>query len=168
MKWWRHLTSIPLEPGTQTDNNGLVIGFRWTVNWEALMKRIAKLFGAIVALVFVVNLLFAFVPMVFAQDATPPAEPVSIWKAVLDMAMKSLVPALWVALGPLAVAGITKGINKVSTAYVPRPIQMILAALVGAVGTGLTGDPSLVATSVTGQVLAATKPETLLTSARPE
>lgn len=116
----------------------------------------------------VVGMVMMLLPLLlFAQEATiaPVAEP--SWKPLLDMAIKSLIPALWMAVGPIAVAGITKAVNSLTTAYVPRPLQVVLSAIVAAVGAGLSGDPSVAITGAVsggiGQVLAATNPATLRT-----
>lgn len=106
--------------------------------------------------------------LAYAQDSAPVAE--SPWQAVMDMALKSLVPALWIALGPILVAGLTKVTNKYVNAYVPRPLQVILSALIGAIGAGLTGDTSSavvgLAGGATAQVYAAAQPSSLLTEAK--
>lgn len=116
----------------------------------------------------VVGMVMAMLPLLlFAQEATiaPVAEP--SWKPLLDMAIKSLIPALWIAVGPVVVAGITSGVNKYAKAYVPRPIQVALSAMVAAVGAGLSGDMSVAITGAAsgaiGQTLAATNPATLKT-----
>jgi len=103
--------------------------------------------------------------LAFAQEAAVSAEP--SWKPLLDMAIKSLVPALWMAVGPVAVAAITKQVNKYTMAYVPRELQVVLSGLIGAVGAGLTGSPEMAVTGMVGgasaQVYAATPPAKLLT-----
>ena len=109
--------------------------------------------------------------LALAQEAavTPAAEPA--WKQLLTMALNSLVPAVWVAVGPMAVAAVTGLVNASSKKYVPRPVQVVLSGLLTAVVAGLSGDVvtagQAVGLGVGSQILAATKPETLLTSAKP-
>jgi hypothetical protein len=110
------------------------------------------------------------VALAYAQER-PIAAPDTPWYVALwQMALVSLVPALWAAIGPLATAAITKAVNTFAHAYVPRPVQVILSACVAAIGAGLVGDPAgLVEAALeggTGQVLAATRPHTLLTDER--
>lgn len=104
-----------------------------------------------------------------AQAQTAEPAPTYDLKGLIDLAMKTLIPSLWVAVGPLAVAGITKIVNSMSTAYVPRSIQVILSSIVSAIGAGLSGDISMVTGAAMGaqaQLLAATQPKTLLTEAK--
>jgi len=103
---------------------------------------------------------------VAAQAQTAEPAPTYDLKGLIDMAVKTLIPSLWLAVGPIAVAGITKLVNSMSTAYVPRPIQVILSGIVSAIGAGLSGDISPVTGMASGaiaQVYAATAPKTLLT-----
>lgn len=132
------------------------------------MRAIRRLLGVMAmvwACVFLVQL-----GMAVAQDAST-ISPEPAWKQILNMAISSLVPTIWVAVGPMMVAAITKGVNMVAGSYVPRPIQVVLSGLFTAIVAGLSGDPSMIAqaagTGVGSQILAATKPETLLTSGRP-
>jgi len=127
------------------------------------MRRIGVLCAVVFAMTFLVR-------AVWAQEAMLSPAPSDPWSMLMEMALKSMIPAIWVAVGPLAVAAITKGVNGLAGAYVPRSVQVILSGLVTAVAAGLAGDASGVAQAVgTGmgsQMLAATRPETLLTSAR--
>lgn len=103
-----------------------------------------------------------------AQEApTPPAFDL---KGLLDAAVHTLLPALWLAVGPMTVAAITAGVNSLSKQYVPRAIQVILSSVVTAVAVGLTGGEAFqgLVAGAGAQALAATKPETLLTSKKPE
>lgn len=129
-----------------------------------MLKRIGILFSCIFAAVFIINL--ALATLGFAQEAAAPAA-APLWKALLDMAIKSLVPALWVAIGPGFVVVVTAAVNKFAQAYVPREIQVVLAGLITATLAGLTGgDPAAgMVQGVSAQTLAATHPDTLLTSA---
>lgn len=134
-----------------------------------MKKKMLRLFAMVFVIAFVVNV----VAYATGYAQTPAAAPSAPWyKALIDMALISLVPALWSAIGPIVVSWITKAVNSATTAYVPRPVQVILSALVTAIGAGLVGDPTGVATAAvagaTGQVLAATNPESLRTSAPPE
>lgn len=129
------------------------------------MRAIMTRCGILSLLVFVVLCVFhaALAVVAAAQDAT--AAPVLDWKAILDMVLKAVVPAVWVAFGPIAVAFITKGVNKVAVAYVPRQVQVVLSGLLTAGLAGLTGG-DMASGLVQGglsQTLAATNPSTLLT-----
>jgi len=94
---------------------------------------------------------------------------------MLETLLHSTLPAIWVAIGPSLVALITKGVNMASTAYVPRWLQGILAAVIGAIFAGVTGEAAGVdpasatvlggVSGAVGQTLAAIKPATLLTEA---
>lgn len=124
----------------------------------------------VMALVYVCTFL-VHLGVALAQDA-PAAAAEPAWKQLLTMAISSLVPAIWVAVGPMAVAAVTKGVNMIAGSYVPRPLQVVLSGLFTAIVAGLSGDVSMIAqaagTGVGSQILAATKPETLLTSGRPD
>jgi len=95
---------------------------------------------------------------------------------MLENILHSILPPIWVALGPLLTAGITKLVNKVATTFVPRFVQTIISGVLMAAVAGLTGDMAGVDTTialslggvsgVTGQILAATSPKTLLTEAK--
>lgn len=95
------------------------------------------------------------------------------WKDILTM----LIPVLWGAIGPVVIAAITKFVNRGLGVYVPRPLQVILSSIMGAVVAGLTGDvsgsagPASIAASAaaggTSQVYAQTRPETLRASQPP-
>lgn len=120
-------------------------------------------FTMIFAIAFGCNLtLYSFG---FAQDA--PAPHTAWWAPLTNMLLVSVLPALWAAVGPLCTAWITRQVNKVSV-YVPRPVQVVLSAGITATLAGITGDPSGIVQAglqgATGQVLAATDPETLLTT----
>lgn len=120
---------------------------------------------------FAIALLIGLSAATIGSAQTQSADPAAPWyRTAWQMALVSLIPALWSALGPLATAAITKGVNTMARTYVPRPMQVILSACVAAIGAGLVGDPSgLVEAAIeggTGQVLAATPPSKLLTDAR--
>lgn len=133
-----------------------------------MLTRFGRLFAMMFLVALSINLMLF--SMGYAQDATPAAAP--WWKAFVDMALVSLLPALWAAVGPTVTAVITKGVNTFAGTYVPRPAQVVLSGLITATLAGLSGDPAGMAQAAvqgaSGQVLAATKPETLLTSARPD
>ena len=63
------------------------------------------------------------------------------WKATLLQGSSVLVPLLWSQFGPLVIRMLTGVVNKVTTAYVPRELQVVLSGLLGAVLAGLSGDP---------------------------
>lgn len=96
----------------------------------------------------------------------------------LMMMILPLLPVLWQAVSPLAIAAITKGVNMVMSKYVPREVQVILASVLGGVLAGTAsaaaGDFNGVVTAGTtiaggvSQVYTATPPEKLLTTAPPE
>lgn len=113
---------------------------------------------------FLLNLmLFSFG---YAQEVPVPTDP--WWKAMLTMAMTSVLPALWAPVGPLVTAWVTKQVNKVSV-YIPRSVQVVMSAIVTAALAGLTGDMTVAAQAgaagAAGQILAATPPEALRTTA---
>lgn len=128
------------------------------------LKRMAGLCMAVFVIALVCNL-----GVSFAQESTPPATP--WWKMLLDMAVLSVLPALWAAVGPTATAFITKGVNSLSSTYVPRSVQVVLSGMITATLAGLSGDPSGVVQAAvegaSGQILAATPPHVLLTEAPP-
>lgn len=99
----------------------------------------------------------------YAQSATIKAEPAFDVRGLLTM----LIPAIWASVGPLAIAAITKGVNGLGS-YIPRPLQVILSTILGAVAGSLAdGGVTAAVTAVSGaatQVYAATKPESLLTT----
>ena len=125
---------------------------------------------SLVLFVFSVTLLIK-TGLALAQEATiaPAVEPA--WKQLLTMALNSLVPAVWVAVGPMAVAAITGLVNASAKKYVPRPVQVVLSGIMTAVVAGLSGDvvsaSQAVGMGMGAQVLAATNPDTLLTSKKP-
>ncbi len=132
-----------------------------------MLRRSVRLFTVIFAVALLVNVV-AYA-LGYAQAGS--VDPAAPWyRALWQMALVSLLPALWSAVGPLATAGITKFVNASAQTYVPRPVQVILSACVAAIGAGLTGDPAGLAEAAieggTGQVLASTHPSTLLTDPR--
>lgn len=91
-----------------------------------------------------------------------------------------ILPILWATFGPTATAAITAWVNQVVGAYVPRPIQLIISAVLTAVLAGFTvntlgGDIATAESvaSITGvlglgmQAHASLHPATLLTTAHP-
>ena len=118
-------------------------------------------------------------PVVVAPVPVPVPAPApvssSFLKKMIDLVANSLLPALWVACGPLAVKGITMFVNSWTTTYVPRGLQVPLAAILGGVVAGLTGDAAgidpAVATSIGGgagiiaQILTSLHPDTMHASA---
>ena len=82
---------------------------------------------------------------------------------------------LWVAGGPVVTAAVTAWVNTIVHAYVPRPVQLVLSSIFGAIIAGMTGslegvDPSVAAgiggaAGLGAQAFAMLKPSTLLTSA---
>lgn len=127
-----------------------------------MFRQPLRLFITIFAVACVLNL--ALYTLGFAQDANAPGQP--WYKPLVSMLFMSVLPALWAAIGPLATSWITKQVNKVSV-YVPRPVQVVVSAVVTAGLAGLTGDPSGVVQAgvmgASGQILAATDPATLRT-----
>lgn len=115
--------------------------------------------------------------LVCSQMVAWAEEPPGAATGELNNLLTLLLPALWGAVGPLVMAAITRVVNGAFRAYVPRSLQVIVSSLLGAIVAGLTGDPSsaaglasVIGSAVTGgasQVYAATKPETLRTSAPP-
>lgn len=103
-----------------------------------------------------------------AADATPSAA-TSLFDVQGLLAM--LLPAIWGSVGPLVITAITKFVNQVAGTYVPRPLQVVLSSILGAVSAGLVdGGVTAVAAAVSGgaaQIYAGTEPETLRTSAPP-
>ncbi len=126
---------------------------------HGVVMTIMMLFG----MALLVALLVSISMNAFAQGATLKADPAFDYKGLLTL----LVPAIWASVGPLAIAGITKAVNGVGS-YIPRPVQVILSTILGAVaGTLADGGVTAAVTAVSGaatQVYAATKPETLLTT----
>ena len=87
----------------------------------------------------------------------------------------SLLSLLWSSVGPLASSAITAWVNTIVGKYVPRPVQIILSSVIGAVTAGLSGsmvglDP-LTATGIgfagglAGQTFVSLHPKTMLSSA---
>lgn len=69
---------------------------------------------------------------------------------ILDILINSLLPLIWASIGPVVSVAVTASVNSVVGTYVPRPVQLILAAIAGAVTAGLTGstegiDPNVAA-----------------------
>lgn len=54
--------------------------------------------------------------------------------------LSMVLPAIWVSIGPIVTTAITATVNTVMHTYVPRPVQLILASIIGAVVAGTTGD----------------------------
>ena len=52
-----------------------------------------------------------------------------------------ILPALWAMSGPAVVIAITGMANKLANLYIPRAIQIPLAAVISAFAAGLTGTP---------------------------
>lgn len=125
------------------------------------LRKFARLFSFVFVTMLVLNLAIS----VYAQEPSP-VEAQSWWKPLLDMAIKTLLPALWLAVGPMTVALVTAGLNKFSV-YVPREVQVILSAILTASAAAFTGGDvsGMAAEGAAAQMLAATKPETLRTSA---
>lgn len=82
--------------------------------------------------------------------------------------MNTLIPVLWASIGPMVIAFLTKSVNSLSGQYVPRPLQVILSSILGALGAGLAdGGITAAATAVAGgasQLYAGADPEALRTS----
>lgn len=89
-----------------------------------------------------------------------------------------LLPVLWAKFGPIATTAITAFVNQVVGAYVPRPIQLILSAVITAVLAGFTSagegadlNTAEVVGGMTGllglgmQAYTSIQPKTLLTTA---
>lgn len=104
----------------------------------------------------------------YAQEGVTAVEPSPLWKTMMMMAMTSLLPPLWAAIGPVATAWITAQVNKFGR-YVPRPMQVVISGLLTTAAAALSGDPLQMAQAAmagaTGQILAATDPATLRTTA---
>ena len=128
------------------------------------MTRYLRISAFVFVWALAVNLILS--TLGYAEDPAPPR---SMATQLLDMVLLSVLPALWAAVGPMATAAITKGVNQLG-AYVPRPVQVVLSSVITAVLAGLTGDAvgAAAGAGAAGQILAATKPETLLTTPKPE
>lgn len=88
------------------------------------------------------------------------------WNAIKPLLLNSLLPALWIPIAPVVTAFLTATINATAGKYVPRSMQVILIAIVGAAAAGLSGlgDPaSMASTGAASQVVAQIPPATLLT-----
>lgn len=103
----------------------------------------------------------------YAQGAVLKNEPAFDVKSMLTM----LLPAIWASVGPLAIAAITKAVNGVGT-YIPRPLQVILSSILGAVGGALAdGGITAATTAVSGvasQLYTQAQPSTFLSTKKPE
>lgn len=114
----------------------------------------------------------AVAALVYAQESAPMPPGVE-----LNGLLAILIPAVWGAVGPVAMAALTKLVNRTVGAYVPRPAQVILSSVFGAVMAGVTGDASTAVGAVstlgaavtggTAQLYAAIAPERLRTSPPP-
>ena len=96
------------------------------------------------------------------------------WKAALLPTILQgsslLVPLLWSQLGPIAVRAITSAVNRVSTQYVPRELQVVTSAVLGAAVAGISGESLPVAAAAAGsgvisQLYTMANPKTWRTSA---
>jgi hypothetical protein len=95
--------------------------------------------------------------------------------SIFRILLTAMLPAIWAAAGPVITTAVTAWVNQVVHAYVPRPIQLILSAVVTAVLAGLTGGvEGLDAITAAGigaamglgtQTFASIQPATLLTTA---
>jgi len=56
-----------------------------------------------------------------------------------------LLPVLWASAGPALVVMLTATANNLAKLYIPRAIQIPLAAVLGALAAGLTGDANAAA-----------------------
>ena len=56
-----------------------------------------------------------------------------------NMVLNMILPAVWATVGPVATMAITAFVNTVVVAYVPRPVQLMLASVISAITAGLTG-----------------------------
>lgn len=104
----------------------------------------------------------------YAQGAALKNEPAFDAKGLMTM----LLPAIWASIGPLAIAAITKGVNGVG-AYIPRPLQVILSSILGAVGGaladgGITAAAATAASGAASQLYTQAHPATLLATKKPE
>ncbi len=88
-------------------------------------------------LCLIVLQLFVAVLPLLAQDATISAAPAkaSLWDTVL----KVLAPAVWVSVGPIVTAGLTRAVQSLAVAKVPAILQVILSSVFSAIAAGLTG-----------------------------
>ena len=116
-------------------------------------------------------------PVPVLAPPAPVQAPVStgLVRKIIDLISNMLVPALWVAFGPVAVKMITMTVNSWTKAYVPRGLQVPLATICGALFAGVTGDsmgvdPAM-AVSIGGgagliaQILASINPDAMNASA---
>lgn len=72
------------------------------------------------------------------------------WKATLLQGSSVMIPLLWSQFGPLVIRTITGVVNKISNQYVPREMQVMLSAILGAVIAGLSGDSTAVMALASG------------------
>lgn len=128
---------------------------------------LARTFGWLMLLAFVVAILITLAVYAYAADKTVSDGPMD-WMGLLTM----MIPAIWATVGPVAMKGITVAVNGFAGQYVPRALQVILSSLLGALAAGLAADPTLaIATAVTGgasQVYAATPPHKLYADPPPQ
>lgn len=114
---------------------------------------VMALFGASLMISSIVML----VVYAYAADKPPSDSPFD-WQGMLVL----MIPALWATIGPVVMKGLTMTVNKVASQYVPRPLQVIGASILGAIAAAFSGDMSVAAaTAVTGgasQVYASTEP----------
>ncbi len=127
---------------------------------------VAFLVASMIGLAMLVAIVFGLTARAYAQGATLTASPAFDYKAMLTM----IVPAIWASVGPLVIAAITKGMNGLGQ-YVPRPLQVILSAVFGAMGGALAdGGVTAAVTAATGiasQAYAQAPPAALLTEKKP-
>lgn len=103
----------------------------------------------------------------WAQEA--PAE-ASKWQPVIDLALKTVLPALTLAVMPYLIKGMTWAMNTYVKAYVPRELQAVIAGLLNAVVAILSGgDPvRAFAEGSTVQGYVAKAPEAMLATPHPD
>ena len=93
---------------------------------------------------------------------------------IMAILLSAMLPAIWAAAGPVATTAITAWVNSVVGRYVPRPVQLVLSSVIGAILAGLTGaaegiDPTTAigigaAAGLAGQTFVSIHPDTLLAS----
>ena len=117
----------------------------------------------LLAIALVAAAIFLLIADVYAQDKAL-SPPDFDWHGLLMM----MIPSIWAAMGPVLIKGITASVNNFFGQYVPRPVQVIVSSILGALAAGLAGDAGSTATQVAAagtalaggasQIYAATQP----------
>lgn len=190
----RHYTPADLEQDLQQDRDDrLAIGKQWTPRHGIMFWSVMVVSIAIVVTGILLLALTALGQPAFGQEASVqgtaealvmPAAPTAATMAATKVAtlrpasefdwkglLGTLFPALWACMGPLVMAFVTKNVNWFAGAYIPRPMQAALSAILGAASASMMdGGTTVAMTAMAGvatQVYAGANPEKLLTTARP-